>query len=119
MPYFYSLKHYTNVRSQYNLLNIYNWIRMFFVKLKLPAKYNTLPVHWRKTFWRNEFSLLFHVRWEQYSKMTSSEEKMVSEKELQYQVAMNEIPKIQDKKKTADAKSHTSSSARRSTNPIP
>jgi len=44
---------------------------------------------------------------------------MVSEKELQSQVAMNETPKIQDKKKTADAKSHTSSSARRSTNPIP
>lgn len=40
---------------------------------------------------------------------------MVSEKEPQSQVSMNETPKIQDNMKIADAKSHTSSSARRST----
>lgn len=47
--------------------------------------------------------------------MTSSEKKMDSEKEPQSQVSMNETPKIQDNKKNADAKSHTSASARRST----
>lgn len=40
---------------------------------------------------------------------------MDSEKEPQSQVSMNETPKIQDNKKNADAKSHTSTSARRST----
>lgn len=47
--------------------------------------------------------------------MAFSEKKLVSEKEPQSEVSMNEAPKIQDNMRTADAKSHTSSSARRST----
>ncbi len=47
--------------------------------------------------------------------MATSGKKVVSEKEPQSQVSVNETPNVQDNAKTVDAKSHTSSSARRST----
>ncbi len=47
--------------------------------------------------------------------MASSENKMVSEKETQSQVSVNETPNKQDNMKTTDVKSQTSSSAHRST----